>query len=126
MAPRKAVGEAEDFGVGELAPPVALQDNAAAARDLGDFGEADYQHAPVLADKGGGAIGQNADVGLFALARRSTCLPARACISASSLSRRKPHPSLAATSTFIRSRLGNIVTTSTPLGRSIISRSGSP
>src|ERR1700676_1835687 len=68
LAPREALGEAEHLGVGELAHSVALEDDAAAARDLRNFFETDDQHSPVLADKGNGiAVGGDTDRGRLAL-----------------------------------------------------------
>src|SRR6185437_14907747 len=68
LAPGEAVGEAKHFGVGQPTHAIALQNHAAAAGDLGYFGEIDNQHPPVLADKGSGvAVDRRADAGLFPL-----------------------------------------------------------
>ena len=83
-----------------------LQDDAAAARHLRDFGELDDQHPAVVADKGDrvAVSACDADRGAAPAAGVNTCLPARVCATASSPSTTKPRPSFAATSSSMPGR----------------------
>src|SRR5207253_8217975 len=70
LPPREPVCRSEHLGVGKAAGTMPLQDDAAAARHLRNFGEIDDQHAAVLADKGGRvAPSRDADCGARAECR---------------------------------------------------------